>query len=462
MRLIFYIIFSLLLYDFGLSQQAYTSSQYAVRAEYDIPYQTAVDYAGNTINLKLDLYKPVGDNNCKRPIIVFTHGGSWIGGDRKQASFINVARGMAARGWLVASIQYRLGTHKRSNYTPYVLCPVEYGCVYNYDTAEVFRANYRGMQDMKAALRFVKARSDIDSSDQNVTFIAGESAGAFVAYWAAYLNEEFEKPAMCNGIQSVNPADADLKLCQPSTISLLLPDLGSIRGEIKSTDHTDESVLGVAIMIGGQLGHLDIKAGDPALYVYHNTNDAIADIQEKPLLSPLFQNCFNPFNLCQPMDNMPWAKGGRAVLKYLNSLTGHPILFDDTQDTGNNYCDTNLPGHAIYLQDVRAQKIANFFAPIIESKGNIPSSTCNTTGNLSPDLQNNIQFYISHSKINWSYDLDIKNIEIYDLTGRLIMDNSVKNSSHEVDLKDKITPGLYIVKAYTSLKNLHSQKIYIK
>ena len=95
MRLIFYIIFSLLLYDFGLSQQAYTSSQYAVRAEYDIPYQTAVDYAGNTINLKLDLYKPVGDNNCKRPIIVFTHGGSWIGGDRKQASFINVARGMA-------------------------------------------------------------------------------------------------------------------------------------------------------------------------------------------------------------------------------------------------------------------------------------------------------------------------------------------------------------------------------
>ena len=65
MRLIFYIIFSLLLCDFGLSQQAYTSSQYAVRAEYDIPYQTAVDYAGNTINLKLDLYKPVGEM-CSR------------------------------------------------------------------------------------------------------------------------------------------------------------------------------------------------------------------------------------------------------------------------------------------------------------------------------------------------------------------------------------------------------------
>lgn len=109
---------------------------------------------------------------------------------------------------------------------------------------------------------------------------------------------------MCNGIQSVNPADADLKLCQPSTISLLRPDLGSIRGEIKSTDHTDESVLGVAIMIGGQLGHLDIKAGDPALYVYHNTNDAIADIQENHYLVHYFKivlthlTCVNLWIIC--------------------------------------------------------------------------------------------------------------------------------------------------------------------
>jgi pectinesterase len=57
-------------------------------------------------DLKLDLYLPAGDSQAPRPAIVFVHGGGWRAGVR--ANFAPMAIRMAERGYVAATISYRL------------------------------------------------------------------------------------------------------------------------------------------------------------------------------------------------------------------------------------------------------------------------------------------------------------------------------------------------------------------
>ncbi len=73
----------------------------------DIAYATYTGYQP----LKLDLYLPKPSKQ-KHPLVMYVHGGSWIGGtSRRAGTFENwpgVLASIAARGYVVASINYRL------------------------------------------------------------------------------------------------------------------------------------------------------------------------------------------------------------------------------------------------------------------------------------------------------------------------------------------------------------------
>ena len=70
-----------------------------VRVIEDIEYGVA-----DGVSLRLDLYLPAGDE--KHPLIVFIHGGSWSGGDKRDSAFW--AERFAGYGYAVAEINYRL------------------------------------------------------------------------------------------------------------------------------------------------------------------------------------------------------------------------------------------------------------------------------------------------------------------------------------------------------------------
>jgi acetyl esterase/lipase len=61
--------------------------------------------------LLLDLYQPDDDKPTLRPGIMFIHGGGWTGGDK--AEFADKAKEMAGRGYVAASINYRLAPKYR-------------------------------------------------------------------------------------------------------------------------------------------------------------------------------------------------------------------------------------------------------------------------------------------------------------------------------------------------------------
>ena len=72
-----------------------------------LQYGTAVDYLGVNTNLLLDLWTPpTAGGPSVRPLIILVHGGAFAGGSRSE--YANVAVQFAIRGWVVASIDYRL------------------------------------------------------------------------------------------------------------------------------------------------------------------------------------------------------------------------------------------------------------------------------------------------------------------------------------------------------------------
>jgi len=145
----------------------------------DVVYGSNLDLNGSTVSLKMDIYQPTGDVAVKRPLIIFAHGGSFIGGSKTAADEVTLATRFAKRGYVTASIDYRLGMGFPIN------------------KAGALKAVWRAVQDMKAAVRFFSkdaATTNTYKADTNVVFVGGYSAGAFMAVHYAYLNHSSDVP----------------------------------------------------------------------------------------------------------------------------------------------------------------------------------------------------------------------------------------------------------------------------
>jgi hypothetical protein len=182
-KLIFILLVTVISFN-AKSQLPYSEPQFQYDSILDISYGTATDYAGNSVELLLDIYKPKNDGNCLRPIMIIVHGGAWVSGSKEDLNTVLLSREYAKRGYVVANINYRLGTHKTSNYTMYAICNTNISapCGYICDSSEIVRANYRAMQDTKGAIRFMKSRFAEDSTDINNVFIAGRKCWCVYSY----------------------------------------------------------------------------------------------------------------------------------------------------------------------------------------------------------------------------------------------------------------------------------------
>jgi len=142
----------------------------------DIPYFIGRDTLGKKQQLTLDLYLPINVKGKQRfPLFVTFHGGSYLRGDKSwQEEQCNI---MTDSGFVVASVNYRLGWRLAT------------GCMGKINS--LAQAQYRGVQDAQAALRFLAANAEKFHIDTSWIFIGGESAGAAIALNSAYCSDEF-------------------------------------------------------------------------------------------------------------------------------------------------------------------------------------------------------------------------------------------------------------------------------
>lgn len=143
----------------------------------DIVYTTA-----NNTTLKLDVYEPTGDTQSLRPLIIMAHGGSFVLGNKTMDSVVTrYCNSFAKRGYVCASIDYRLGS-------PLQLL----------DTVSLMNVVTKCIGDGKAAIRFFRkdaATTNTWRINPNMIIVGGNSAGAVLYMQAVYIDSVNEAPS---------------------------------------------------------------------------------------------------------------------------------------------------------------------------------------------------------------------------------------------------------------------------
>jgi acetyl esterase/lipase len=148
----------------------YIDPTFQVDVQHDVIYGRTTTSDGQPVTLQLDLYTPSGDTLIDRPVYVYAHGGFFIVGDKADSTPVSWATRMAQRGYVAASINYRLGSMA-------VLAPV--------DTVEERQIVDHARADMQTAVRWFRANAAALGIDPDRIAVGGDSAGAVTALGVA-------------------------------------------------------------------------------------------------------------------------------------------------------------------------------------------------------------------------------------------------------------------------------------
>lgn len=208
-------------------------------------------------SLSFDLYAPDGGGPA-RGVIIWVHGGAWSSGSRASPNLI----GLTARGWALASVDYRLSTQ--------AVFP-----------AQIF--------DIKAAVRYLRAHAPEYGLPNTPFVIAGSSAGGHLAALVGVSNGEsaLEGSVGEGGAGSDQPVSSDVQ----AIVSLYgASDLTTILAQ--STPHgLNVRVPALQLLLGGQpdtvpdLARLaspvfHVDATDPPLLMLHGDQDDQMPIEQ--------------------------------------------------------------------------------------------------------------------------------------------------------------------------------------
>ena len=140
----------------------------------DITYGSAVNAENETVTLKLDIYKPpLTDPVTSRPAIVWVHGGSFCCGDKTSPELVDESNVFAKKGFVNASIDYRLEPG---------------GCAASGPTPECIHAIQEAMVDAQSAVSFLRTHASTYGIDPSRIAIGGSSAGAITALNVGYAS----------------------------------------------------------------------------------------------------------------------------------------------------------------------------------------------------------------------------------------------------------------------------------
>jgi acetyl esterase/lipase len=165
---------------------SFTPNTYAVTVTSNIVYgRGEINGGGTFTDLKLDLYSPQGTGQTQLPVVVVVHGGGFSGGSKTQSNVVAWSRAFASRGFLVASIDYRLsGTRPIPSAR---VRPLYDAVLAGNETAQEVAA-VAAIDDTLRAIDYLVARSD--TSNGPVALVGG-SAGAITVDYVAYVLDDF-------------------------------------------------------------------------------------------------------------------------------------------------------------------------------------------------------------------------------------------------------------------------------
>lgn len=138
----------------------------------NVQYGKAINLKGKEEKLVLDIIMPPQTDSLKyRPLIIFIHGGGFKNNSKNGSYSSMLCNSFAKRGYVTATIDYRLGVGKENTNKDY------------------FEAMYRAQQDGKAAIRFFRRYAEQYGIDTSQIFITGSSAGSKTCMAIGYMDD---------------------------------------------------------------------------------------------------------------------------------------------------------------------------------------------------------------------------------------------------------------------------------
>lgn len=203
--------------------------QYQVFTNYtltsDIHYGSNVDYKGEELQLLLDVYEPEADIISDRPLIILAHGGSFVFGAKEGYDVVPLAKDFARMGYVVASINYRMGFEVTSES--------------KVDSVYAMEGVIRAVQDFRAAIRYFKKdyaeNGNSFGIDTTKIFVGGVSAGAITAIHVAYMDELSKVPSYVDTTKAGLGGGIEGNSGNPNYTSKGIRGVINICGAIKDT-----------------------------------------------------------------------------------------------------------------------------------------------------------------------------------------------------------------------------------
>lgn len=164
------------------------------------------------IDLTMDIFKPnpEEDEATNRAAVIVAHGGAFVAGakDDDSQQSIGYCGQLASRGFVVASIQYRLGVTLTDDGDEIpadafslalaLLSSDEVKYKMTIESDNYARAVYRGVQDINAAVRYIRKHADELGVDPDRIYVLGNSAGAIMSIENVYTNAQEDFPSTIN------------------------------------------------------------------------------------------------------------------------------------------------------------------------------------------------------------------------------------------------------------------------
>ncbi|MFT5336607.1 MAG: para-nitrobenzyl esterase [Sphingobacteriales bacterium] len=357
----------------------------------DNKYGENLDVDGNNTELFFDFYAPEGDQMEERPLVILAHGGSFIGGERTGADVVPLANDLAKHGFAVASISYRLGIE---------------GFPLGIDSVTASEAVIRAVHDMRAAVRFFRKDYQAGNGlkiDPNAIYVAGVSAGAFMALHLAYLDEESEIP---------------------DYVDQNKPGLtGGIEGESGNPGFSSEAR--AVVNIAGALRDKNwLKAGDEPLISFHGTDD----------------------------QTVPYGTDMLTFLGFVDIFVvdGSKSVHDHAVSVGVNSCMETQYGqdHIPHVENAQY-----YDTVLVMTRNFMASDFCNATfsceyGNVSAvaDLSRNtgVSLFPNPSDGYIQFSSPINQLKVFNNIGQLVFEKTESSAFSEVDLQ-RLDPGVFYI-----------------
>jgi acetyl esterase/lipase len=246
-----WVVILLLLGTLGITARGVEASVIAAgEVERDVPY------CDGDVSLKMDIYHPA-TTETPAPAIVYVHGGGWYSGDKSNSDGQEYIRLLAARGYLVAAVNYRLA--------PRYQFPAQ-------------------IEDIKCAVRFLRANAAKYNIDPTNIGALGDSAGGHLVALLGMTDGDSvfgESGAYCQQSDQVQAVvdlygPADLELFFESNASSLLAE------HVFGTDDPDSEIVKEASPV-------TYVSGDapPFLIIQGDKDDIVSPQQSQELYERL-------------------------------------------------------------------------------------------------------------------------------------------------------------------------------